>query len=121
LRLSLAEADLLMALRAAPALPPAASDTDLRRALADERKDVLIGRAWLAGSGADLPERLAALSAPVFGLRGRDLKAAGVPPGPALGALLHALRGWWLEGGCVADAPALRAELARRLASPPPG
>jgi hypothetical protein len=53
---------------------------------------------------------------PVFALHGRDLKAAGVPPGPAMGALLRDLRAWWMQGGCVADAEALRAELRRRLA-----
>jgi poly(A) polymerase/tRNA nucleotidyltransferase (CCA-adding enzyme) len=74
LRLSTAEAFFLSALRAAPAPSPSADDADLRRALADAPRKVLIGRAWLAGH-------------------------------------------WWLAGGCVADAEALHAELARRLAS----
>ena len=47
---------------------------------------------------------------------GRDLAAAGVPAGPAMGALLRELRGWWLAGGCLADAAACMAELSRRRA-----
>jgi hypothetical protein len=29
--------------------------------------------------------------------------------------LLHAVRQWWLDGGCVSDKEACRAELIRRL------
>lgn len=114
LRLSGAERDRLLALRAAPAVPPGAGDDDLRRALADAPRDIVAGRVWLAGGDANLLARIAALPAPEFALRGRDLAAAGVPAGPAMGALLAELRAWWLAGGCVGDA---RAELARRLAS----
>jgi poly(A) polymerase/tRNA nucleotidyltransferase (CCA-adding enzyme) len=115
LRLSTAEADLLAALRAAPAPAPEASDDDLRRALADTPREVLLGRVWLAGGDAGLRARLAALPVPVFPLHGRDLKAAGIAPGPALGALLRDLRGWWLAGGCVASETELRAKLASSL------
>jgi len=117
LRLSIAEASYLSALRAAPPPPPASDDADLRRALADMARDVLIGRAWLAGGAAGLLSRLQALPVPVFALHGRDLKAAGVPAGPALGALLRELRDWWMAGGCAAGADDLRAELRRRLAA----
>jgi len=116
LRFSTAEALLLSALRAAPAPPPGADDATLRRALADVPRDVLVGRVWLAGGDAGLLARLRALETPVFALHGRDLKAAGVLPGPALGALLRELRAWWFAGGCVAGAADLRAELRRRLA-----
>ena len=121
LRFSVAERDRLLALRGGDVPPPdvpadAADDATLRRALADTPADILIGRAWLAGRGAALRERLAAIPRPVFPLQGRDLLAAGVAPGPALGQWLRHLRRWWMDGGCVADAPACRAELARRLA-----
>jgi poly(A) polymerase len=118
LRLSTAEAGLLAALRAAPAPPPSSDDDDLRRALADTPREVLVGRIWLTGGDAHLLTRLAALAVPEFALHGRDLKAAGVPAGPALGALLRELRAWWLAGGCVAGPQELRAELRRRLADP---
>jgi hypothetical protein len=112
LRLSTAEAAHLIALRAAPAPPPSADDAALRRALADIPRDVLVGRIRLAGGDSRLLARVAGLPVPVFPLHGRDLKAAGVPPGPAMGELLRELRTWWMEGGCTGD---VRAELARRL------
>jgi poly(A) polymerase/tRNA nucleotidyltransferase (CCA-adding enzyme) len=111
LRLSAGERDRLAALLAAPALSSDADAATLRRALADVPREVLIGRAWLAGSGA-LAARLAAMPMPEFPLRGRDLRLAGVPPGPEIGARLRELRAWWLESGCTGD---VRAELARRL------
>jgi poly(A) polymerase len=119
LRLSGAERERLGALRAAPAPDPAADDVELRRLLADTPGDILIGRAWLAGGEAPgwagLRARLAAIPRPVFPLEGRDALALGVAPGPRVGELLRAVRGWWLAGGCVADAAACRAELARRV------
>jgi len=121
LRLSGAEAAGLTALRATPAPAEDATDDDVRRALADAPRGVLLGAAWLAGRGPALRARLAALPMPVFPLQGRDLEAAGMAPGPAMGAMLRALRGWWMDGGCTADAGACRAELARRLAQPAPG
>ena len=121
LRLSGAEAARLVALRATAAPPAGAGDDDLRRALADTPREVLLGAAWLAGRGADLRERLERMAVPVFPLQGRDLAAAGLAAGPAMGELLRALRGWWLAGGCTADAAECRAELARRLAQPAPG
>ena len=116
LKLSGAEATQLVALRAAAAPPDAADDDALRRALADVPKPVLVGACWLALRSDALRARLGAMPVPVFPLAGRDLAAAGVPAGPAMGALLRELRGWWLDGGCRADAGACRAELARRLA-----
>jgi poly(A) polymerase len=117
LKLSGAERDRLIALRAAPALPPDADDATLRRALAEEDRDVLIGRVWLAGGDAGLLARLAAMPVPEFPLRGRDLRAAGVEAGPQMGALLRELRAWWLASGCTGD---VRAELRRRLQQAPP-
>ena len=78
------------------------------------------GRAWLAGDGGPdwtkLQDRRSRLPRPVFRIEGRDALALGVPPGPAVGALLRSVRDWWLAGGCVADRAACRAELARLVA-----
>ncbi len=117
LRMSTNEAERLRLLMTGPPLPEAASDADLRRALADTPVDILIDRAWLAGRPAGLRARLAAMPAPVFPLQGRDLLEAGFMPGPEVGRELAALRTWWREGGCVADRAALLAELARRRAA----
>jgi poly(A) polymerase len=117
LRLSATERERLLALRRAEVPPNDADDATLRRFLADTQKDVLIDRVWLSGGDPSLRARLATMEVPVFPLHGRDLRAAGVQPGPHLGALLRDLRVWWLQGGCTADAGACRAELRRRLAT----
>jgi poly(A) polymerase/tRNA nucleotidyltransferase (CCA-adding enzyme) len=122
LRLSNAERGRLTALRAGPVPQPGDDDAALRRLLADNTHALLIDRAWLAGGSA--PEwvvvrgRLAALPRPLFPLEGRHVLALGEPEGPRVGALLRAVRQWWLDGGCVADEAACRAELARRLHRP---
>ncbi len=118
-KLANAERERLAALRGA-ALPDDASDHDIRRALAATDRATLIDRSWLhqgrhAGA-ARLRERIAATEVPEFPLRGRDLLAAGVPPGAGLGVLLADLRRLWLASGCTLGDAALRGELARRLA-----
>ncbi len=123
LKLSGAEAATLAALQGQV---PAGEDTALRRALAEAGHEVLLARIALAQArdGADrsaLGDRLRALPRPVFGLQGRDGLELGAQPGPALGAALAATRAWWLARGCIDDAEACRAELARVLAAPPPG
>jgi poly(A) polymerase/tRNA nucleotidyltransferase (CCA-adding enzyme) len=45
-------------------------------------------------------------------LHGRDITALGIPPGPRIGEILDAVRAWWLDGGCTADATACRAKMA---------
>ena len=118
LRLSNQERDQLIALRGATLARPEMDDAALRRLLADIAQDILVGRAWLAGGNAAnwaaLRHRLATIPRPVFGLEGRDALAIGVPPGPAVGALLRDVRNWWLQGGCIAAPDACRAELRRR-------
>jgi hypothetical protein len=52
---------------------------------------------------------------PVFPLEGGDVLALGEPEGRRVGELLRAVRKWWLDGGCVADKEACRAELLRRM------
>jgi len=119
LRLSSAERDRLVALRSGPVPRPGDDDAALRRLLADEPAALLADRAWLEGGNAPgwaaLRERLRLLPRPVFPLEGRDVLALGEPEGPRVGALLRAVRQWWLDGGCIADEQACRTELARRL------
>jgi len=72
---------------------------------------------WL-GADADAMAYVAALaagaaSAPAFPLRGADLLALGVKPGPAVGAMMAALRTHWLEAGCP-EGKAARAGLLAR-------
>jgi poly(A) polymerase len=119
LRLSTTDRDRLAALRAGPVPRPGDEGAALRRLLADEASQVLVERTWLAGSGAPewaaLRARLVATPRPVFPLEGRDVLALGEPEGPRVGALLRAVRQWWLDGGCVADREACRAELVLRM------
>ncbi|HEX2940261.1 MAG TPA: CCA tRNA nucleotidyltransferase [Rhodopila sp.] len=116
LKLSNDDRDRLVRLRTTPS--PRATDDDnaLRRLLADHHRADLIGRSWLDdGAGAAvLRDRLHALPRPVFPLEGRDVLGLGVAPGPAVGALLRAVRQWWLDGGCTADRNQCHAELVRR-------
>lgn len=120
LRLSTAERDRLTALGNAPLAQPDADDATLGRLLADTDSAILLDRTWLGGgTGADwtmLRARLASMPRPLFPLEGRDVLALGLPAGPHVGALLRAVRAWWLDGGCRADAAACQAELARRAA-----
>ena len=122
LRMSTSERDRLLALHG-PAPAPGMDDDALRRLLADAPPGAPPGRGWLAqadvgGEGwAAVQDRLAALPRPQFPLAGRDALALGVPAGPVVGTLLAAVRDWWLAGGCVANAAACRAALARQAAS----
>ena len=119
LRLSTVERDRLVALRAGPVPQPGGDDAGLRRLLADNTHELLTDRTWLAGGDgpewAVLRSRLGALPRPVFPLEGRDVLALGEPEGPRVGALLRAVRQWWLDGGCLADKEACRGELLRRM------
>ncbi|MFN6954186.1 MAG: CCA tRNA nucleotidyltransferase [Acetobacteraceae bacterium] len=104
-------------------LLPAPDDADLRRILA-RREGVpqadLLREAWLAEARdgaprAGLRARLAATPRPAFPLRGADLIAAGLPPGPDLGRRLALARAAWIEAGCDTPREAL---LALALAPP---
>ncbi len=116
LRLSGAESAALAAL-AGPTPPLDATDDDLRRSLAATDADTLVARAWLAHDefGTRLRERLSAMPRPCFALAGRDALEAGVAPGPRVGALMRAVRQWWLAGGCTASPAACRAELLHQV------
>jgi poly(A) polymerase/tRNA nucleotidyltransferase (CCA-adding enzyme) len=110
LKLSNEDRDRLVRLAAIP--PVTGTDADLRRLLADFSPADLNDRTWLDGD-AEVRRRLAGMERPVFPLEGRDVVALGVPAGPAVGALLRAVRQWWMEGGCLGDRAACLAELAR--------
>ncbi|GAB3118056.1 CCA tRNA nucleotidyltransferase [Novispirillum itersonii] len=56
---------------------------------------------------------LAVLPVPDLPVAGRDVVAAGVPPGPEVGRVLERLRQWWLDQDCDAD----RAQLLQVLPS----
>ena len=119
LKLSGPERDRLVALRNASVPEPEADDATLRRALADNEAELLMDRSWLVGGASaewtSLRKRMASMPRPVFPLGGRDVVAAGQPPGPAVGTILHQVRGWWLKRGCVDDLASCRGELLRRV------
>lgn len=125
LRLSNADRARLVALRAGPTPRAEDDDATLRRLLADTPAETLIDRVWLAGGdGAEpavLRTRLAGMERPVFPLAGRDVLALGIAPGPEVRLLLDAVRGWWLEGGCVANTEACAARLRALIVERPDG
>ncbi len=94
-----------------------ADDADLRRRLYRDGADaVLAAHLFATEAPADaFAARLAALGTPKLPVRGRDLVARGLQPGPDVGAQLALIERWWLDGGCVADRRACLAELDRRL------
>ncbi|PHK93360.1 poly(A) polymerase [Pseudoroseomonas rhizosphaerae] len=122
LRLSGEEAKRLGALCEAPLPAPGLEGAALRRWLAELPSAAALDAAWAAEArdGQDraaLRARIAATPRPVFPLQGRDALALGLPPGPAVGHALAAVRRWWLEGGCEASAAACREELRRRASA----
>ena len=109
----------------APAMPPDPwlDGRALRLFLACREEmplEDILREAWLAEGrdGRDraaLRARIAAADRPRFPLQGRDALALGAAAGPRIGRLLAELRGWWIEGGCVATREEALAELARRI------
>lgn len=120
LKLSAAEAATLAAL-ADPA--PAGDESAWRAALAARGPEALTGAAWLAeaaGRAGDWPAWrawIAATPRPVFPLRGADVLAEGVAPGPRVGAILGALERRWREAGCRDDAETVRRWLRETVAA----
>ncbi|HQT38657.1 MAG TPA: CCA tRNA nucleotidyltransferase [Acidocella sp.] len=110
LKLSNEETEILQSWQIPNALPPTASDADLRRALADTEAPTLIARSWMSGNWPELRTRLATTPRPVFPLHGRDLTGLGIPQGPRIGKILAAVRRWWLDGGCAASHEDCRAQ-----------
>jgi len=123
LKLSGVQRERLEALLAKPAIVLDADRAAQRRALYRWGAAVYADRVLLAAAARPRPRgvrRLLRLAqswkSPRFPLRGRDLLAAGVAPGPQVGALLAALEAWWIKGDFRATAAQCRAELRRRLA-----
>lgn len=120
-RLSNEDAERLRTLRSGPIPAPGMDDDALRRLLADESSNRLVGRSWLAGIDSHLPPgewhalrgRLQTILRPVFPLSGRDAVKAGLLPGPMVGEILREVGGWWRAGGCVADRAACLSQLVR--------
>jgi poly(A) polymerase len=71
------------------------------------------GRAAAQALWIGLLDSVAAWQAPEPPLKGRDVLALGVPPGPRVGALLDAALGWWEEGDFRADRQAALEHLAK--------
>jgi tRNA nucleotidyltransferase/poly(A) polymerase len=125
LRLSNAEARRLATLVAVPAARLDRADAaELARALYRHGRDgaLAAGLFGLARDGADggaaaaLAARVAATAPPVFPLKGGDVVAAGVAPGPAVGRVLRRVEEIWLAEGCAADRAALLARLPALVA-----
>jgi poly(A) polymerase len=74
--------------------------------------------AWAAGDGARSAAWRAQLALarawrrPTFPLTGEEVLAAGVAPGPAVGAALREVESWWIVNDFPDDKPALMARLA---------
>jgi poly(A) polymerase len=124
LRLANAQRDRLAALAAPPWPIDLGGDIRVqRRALrhlgAPLYVDLVLLDAAATGRTGTLPALRASAAAwrPVtFPLKGRDVTALGLPPGPHVGRLLAAVEAWWEEGDFQADRRACLAELARHAA-----
>ena len=123
LRLSNAERDRLALLVAPPiAIDLAGDERTQRRALhrlgLAAYGDLVLLRA--AETGAADAARALLEAAPrrlpaVFPLRGRDITKLGIPPGPAVGEALAAVRSWWEAGDFRAGRKECLAHLAEIL------
>jgi len=120
LKLSGAEAATLAGLAESA---PEGDERAWRAALAARGPEALTGAAWLAeaeGRPGDWAARrawIAATPRPVFPLRGADVLAEGVAPGPRVGAILAALERRWTEAGCRDDAATVRRWLRETVAA----
>jgi len=118
-------ADLIDAAR--PGLDRAARRALMRRQGADGFRDRLLLR-WAGQRAAEgrtrsaetetlmaMLEEVESAPPPDFPLKGRDLIALGLPPGPDIGRRLAALEAWWEAHACEPDRDALLAEARRDL------
>ncbi|MEQ9639660.1 MAG: CCA tRNA nucleotidyltransferase [Alphaproteobacteria bacterium] len=113
LRLSNKARDRLIALAArAPAVTARTGESALRQGVDRVGQPEMIDRALLAGL-PDQAARIAAIDLPDFPLDGHDAHAVGIA-GPAVGAALAAVRGWWAARDFRPDRAACLAELRRR-------
>ncbi len=120
LRLSNAEADRLARLVAVEASRLDQVDAaTLARALYRDGRDAALAAGLFAlardrvdGAVASrLAARVEAADVPVFPLKGGDVVAAGVAPGPDVGRVLRRAETAWLAGGCAVDRETLLARL----------
>jgi poly(A) polymerase len=133
LKLSTAEAERLRSWAFAAAVPPSTTDQQLARRLYREDRQAIVDRLRLALSAARgrAPDDDSSLmqaagcfrllgfaekwQKPVFPLKGSDLTALGLEPGPEFGALLRQMEDAWVESNFSLGREAL---LARAAASP---
>ncbi len=119
LRTSNAQRERLVAiardLGAPPALP---DDRAIRRTLYRMPRDQFVDMALVlwAAKGGPAPWRDALAlavrwTAPAFPIAGRDVSALGIPQGPRIGALLHAVEDWWIAEDFRPDRDACLARL----------
>jgi len=95
------------------ALDPHASDGEKLKAIYVAGKDIVIDRARVRAAGEDdallsspwmsLADLAMGWTPPDFPLTGKDLKAAGVAPGPQMGRVMEALKALWIRSGFTAD------------------
>jgi poly(A) polymerase len=131
LRFSVKQRERLAALCQPVDLPGAGDEAAVRRAIyglgqARFRDAVRLGGAAriVAGEGAAGAAawaaallQAAAWTPPVFPLKGKDVRARGREPGPAIGEFLREVEAWWIAGDFRADRKACLAELERRIAA----
>jgi poly(A) polymerase len=125
LKLSNAEAERLKSWAAAPKLAPTTIESDLGRKLYRSGRQPMLDRLRLllasararaatdndalveAGGYSRLLKFAEKWTAPKFPLKGADLQAIGVPPGPEMGKLLKRLEEEWVEADFRLDGGAL--------------
>jgi poly(A) polymerase len=95
---------------------PAANDLPaLRSGVYYQGGKILRDRYLLHGDVA-MAQQAAALKLGIFPLKGRDLLARGIKPGPDVGRILADMEAWWLENGAGPSRRDCLAELESRLA-----
>ena len=124
LRLSKAETGRLRGAAAmVPPVPPALSASTLRAFAYRVGVAAAVDRLLLARASEDVPVDPAGVAAirglatwrpPAFPLTGKDMVAAGLPPGPQVGRALRKLEAWWVGQDFLPD----RQALLQRLAGP---
>jgi poly(A) polymerase len=122
LKFSNADRDRLTAL--SEAVPLTSDAVEQRRLLYRQGSalysDRVLLTAAIAGDSTKVKKLLSAASKwkPVtFPLRGADIAEAGIPEGPAIGALLAELEAWWEDGDFKATRAQCLAELKKRIAA----
>jgi len=95
------------------ALDPHASDSEKLKVIYFAGKQVVIDRSRVRAAGEEdalmsarwmsLADLAMGWTPPDFPLSGKDLKAAGVEPGPKMGKVLEALKALWVRSGFTAD------------------